>query len=73
LNPKHRQYRSTRRYRFAVDAGLELEAVAAELVLEVVAAELVLEVVAAELVHSAVWYESCLDRWGLRYAKQAFV
>ena len=46
---------------------------AAELVLEVVAAELVLEVVAAELVHSAVWYESCLDRWGLRYAKQAFV
>ena len=62
LNPKHRQYRSTRRYRFAVDAGLELEAMAAELVLELEAAELVQELEVAELVHSAVSYESCLDR-----------
>ena len=35
---------------------------AAELVLELEAAELVQELEVAELVHSAVSYESCLDR-----------
>jgi len=45
--------RSTCHYRFAVNTGLELEAMVAELVLE-------LEV--DELVHSAVSYKSCLDR-----------